>query len=179
MQNKKQILVIGILVLIVGAAAFIGARMLNGEVNPLGLFGRNGKTQTEILPAEKLPKTPPAAEGLFVERQDNRILVQTNQQPVTGAVGEASSSPADPGGGPEVEVVITTQTIIYRDTTQVNPDQPSATGRPAVQQPVGEGTLDDLNSEVPVIVWGRRNGERIIAEVLLYGSPTKLQKPKP
>ena len=37
MRNKKQILVIGFRVLVVGAAAFIGARMLNGEVNPFGL----------------------------------------------------------------------------------------------------------------------------------------------
>src|SRR6266508_4126211 len=117
MQNKKQIFVIGILVLMVGAAAFLGGRMLHNNVNPLGLLGRNGKPETEVLPAEKLPKTPPAVEGLFVERQDNRILVRANQPPV----GEAPSSPADIGSGPEVELVVTTETILYRDTTQVNP----------------------------------------------------------
>ena len=37
MQNKKLMIIMGFLVLVVGAAAFIGGRMLNGGVNPLGL----------------------------------------------------------------------------------------------------------------------------------------------
>ena len=42
MQNKKLILIMGILVLLVGVAAFVGGGMLNNKANP-GLFGFGGQ----------------------------------------------------------------------------------------------------------------------------------------
>ena len=69
--------------------------------------------------------------------------------------------------GPEVEVVISQETIIYRDTTQPPPGPPSGDNA-KVQQTVEEATLDDLNSHAIVMVWGRKSGDRMIAEVLMY-----------
>ena len=82
MQNKKMIFLMSVLVLAVGAAAFIGGRMLNGEVNPLDFFGlgENGDMMSvsiNIVPAEELPKTPPEVMGLFVERKDKTIIIQS------------------------------------------------------------------------------------------------------
>jgi hypothetical protein len=82
MQNKRMFLVMGVLVLVVGAAAFIGGRMLNSNVGPLGLFGLRGKGDVmsfaiNVIPAEELPKTPPEAMGLFVERKDKMIVIQS------------------------------------------------------------------------------------------------------
>lgn len=39
------------------------------------------------------------------------------------------------------------------------------------------GGLDDLNTETFVSVWGRRSGDRIIADVLFYSNPRSLKKP--
>lgn len=40
--KQKSILIMGVALLLVGAAAFIAGRMLNTKVNPLGLFGLRG-----------------------------------------------------------------------------------------------------------------------------------------
>jgi hypothetical protein len=178
MQNKKLILSMGVLVLLVGVAAFLAGRMLNNKVNPLGLFGLDGGgISTDILAAEELPKTPPEVSGLFVERQDNIIFVQASQ-PNDDIRGVEVGSPADVGGGPKVEVVVTTETIVYRDTTQPPSQRPTSDNNPPIQQTVEEGTLDDLNnSQSLVMVWGRKSGDRIISEVLVYSNPVYLQKP--
>jgi len=177
MQNKKLFVILGILILLVGAAAFIGGRMLG--VSPLGLFGLAGEGDgITILPAEELPKTPPEVEGLFVERQDNIIIVQGGGPNVENPRGVEVGSPEHLSGGPKSEVVITTETILYRDTTQPPLRRPSGDDPRVLQQTVEEGTLDDLNSSQSlVMVWGRKSGDRIIAEVLVYSNPAYLQKP--
>ncbi|HKY55199.1 MAG TPA: hypothetical protein VJM08_12870, partial [Anaerolineales bacterium] len=68
MQNKKLIFILSGLILIVGAAAFMAGRMLNGNVNPLGFFGLAGKgdvmtVSIRLIPAEELPKTEPEVIG--------------------------------------------------------------------------------------------------------------------
>ena len=168
MQNKKLFVGLAVLVLLVGAAAFIAGRMLNRGVSPLGLFGLEGDGIT-ILPAEELPKTEPEVFGVFVERQDNIILLETDPPDVGSGV---SGSPVGIGGGPQVGVVVTTETILYHDTTQIPAERPTGDDPRVLQETVVEGTLDDLiNSQSLVKVWGRKNGERIIAEVLVYFHP--------
>ena len=161
-----------VLILLVGAAAFVAGRMLNQKVVPVGSGGPIGSVQ--IVPAQELPKTPPEEEGLFVGRQDNIILVETDQAGGGGVFG----SPIGIGGGPKVEVVITTETIIHHDTTQLPSKRLTIDNNPPIQQTVEDGTLDDLNnSQSLVMVWGRKSGDRIIAEVLVYSNPAYLQKP--
>src|SRR5688500_6877418 len=82
-----------IVVLLVGAAAFIGGRMLNQNVGPAGLGGPPGSNSNafsvQLIPAEELPKTAPEVTGPFVERKDNTIVV--------------ASIPLDAGQGGVVE----------------------------------------------------------------------------
>jgi len=187
MQNRKLILVMGILVLVVGAAAFIGGKMFNNNVGPLGLFGLGGKrgvmeVSINMIPAEELPKPPPEVVGLFAERKDNTIVVQSTSLKTGGpgvAVHEGEdgsvSLSSNMNYGPKVEVVITNETIIYRDTTQHV--EPSSSENVTIQQTVEESTLDDLNSQSEVMVWGRKSGDRIIAEVLFYSNPVMFKRP--
>ena len=168
MQNKKLFFGLAVLILLVGAAAFIAGRMLNRGVSPLGLFGLEGDGIT-ILPAEELPKTEPEVSGVFIERQDNIIFVETDPPHAGSGV---SGSPVGIGGGQKFEVVVTTETIIYHETTQIPAERPTGDDPRVLQETVVEGTLDDLiNSQSLVKVWGRKNGERIIAEVLVYFHP--------
>jgi hypothetical protein len=46
-----------------------------------------------------------------------------------------------------------------------------------LQQAADEGSLDDLNSETFISVWGRRSGDRVIADVLFYSDPRTIKKP--
>jgi hypothetical protein len=193
MQNKRTILIMGILVVVVGAAAFIGGRMLNGKVGPLGLFGLGGKGDVmsfaiNMIPAEELPKTPPEAMGLFVERKDKTLVIQTVSLDAGGkgvvvakGGGEAvAGSPVDTDSGPKVEIVISNETIIYRETTTIGEPSSMEPGETkTIQQTVEESTLDHLNSQSMVTVWGRKSGDRIIADILFYSNPVLFKRQGP
>jgi hypothetical protein len=89
--------------------------------------------------------------------------------------GAVAGSPLD-NSGPKVEVVTTGETIIYTETTEFG--GPPASGETQViQQTVGEGSLDDLTSQSFVTVWGRKSGDRIIAEVLFISNPVMFKRP--
>lgn len=192
MQNKKSMIILVLLVLVVGAAAFVGGRMLNGGVNPLGLLGMpmggGGLMSVSISlkPAPELPTTEPEVLGLFAERQDNTLFVQTFSMDkggggvvisnsADGGGGEAvAGSPVDTNSGPKVEVVITNDTVIYRETTEIS-GPPS--GNETVQQTVEESTLDQLTTQSFVTVWGRKSADRVIADVLFYSNPVMFKRP--
>jgi hypothetical protein len=177
MQNKRLYFIIVTGVLVVGAAAFLAGRLINSGVNPLGLLGP-ADDGISILPAQELPKTPPEVEGLLIERQDNIIIIQGGGPNVDNPDGVEVGSPEHLSGGPKAEVVVTTETILYHDTTEPPARRPSGNDPRVLQQTVEQGTLDDLAiSQSLVIVWGRMSGDRIIAEVLLYSNPAYLQRP--
>ena len=187
MQNKRLILIMGVLVLLVGGAAFIAGRMLNqkvGPVGPGGPLGSDGRSfSVQIVPAQELPKTPPEVTGSFVERKDNTIVVSSVPLDAGGdgvvlesGGGQGESlTPKDMPSGPKVEVVVTSETTIYRDTTDFS--EPPSGENETIQETVGEGTLDDLNSDSMIRVWGRKSGDRIIAEVLFYSRPVVVKSP--
>jgi hypothetical protein len=184
MQNKRTLFLMVILVLVVGAAAFMGGRMLNGNIGPLGVFGLGGKGDVisfaiHVIPAQELPKTPPEVTGLFVERKDKTIVVASiSLESGKGGVAVGPGSRVDVDSGPKVEVVVTNETTIYRETTDLGgpPDLKSGETE-SVQQTVEESTLDQLNSQSMVTVWGRKSGDRIIADVLFYSDPVMFKRP--
>ncbi len=95
----------------------------------------------------------------------------------------AGGSGASPAGGessanydgPVVEVVVTNQTAVYKDTTDMNLGLTS--GEEQIQQTVAPGSLDEIGQDSMVSVWGRKSGDRLIAEVLVYSSPFVMAKP--
>ena len=192
MQNKKRLFVIlGILVVVLGAAAFIGGRMLNGKVGPLGLglpMGGGGDMMSisvQITPAAELPTTEPQTRGLFVERKDNSIFVSAISMDAGGKGvvvqaggddGEISVAGPKPDG-PKKEVVITNETTIYLENTDLGEPKPGE--NKVIQQTVTEGSLDDLASQSFVTVWGRKSGDRIIAEILFISNPVIFKRPGP
>ena len=180
MKIRKSGIVFGVILLLVSVAAFAAGMRINRGLDPLGLLGltRNGiLVVTDILPAKELPKIPPEVEGLFVERKDHLVVVQgsrPNQDPGGVEVGSVE----DVGGGPRIEVLVTAETILYRDTTQLPSERPSINNNPAVQQTVMEGTLEDLiDSHTYIMAWGRRSGDRVIADILVYSYLTTIQEP--
>jgi hypothetical protein len=195
MQNKKLYIIFSVLVVLVAAAAFVGGRLLNGGVGPLGLLPMLGgggavSLSIEMIPAPELPKTEPETRGSFVERKDNTIVIQESSMEMgKGGVVVQAGPDGDNGGpmtsggpgggdGPKVEVVITNETIIYRDATEMIP--PSEINETQViQQVVEEGTLDDLTSDSMIMFWGRKNGDRIIADMIVYSQPVIFKREAP
>src|SRR6266498_5762802 len=193
MQNKKQIIILSIIVVLVGAAAFLGGRMLNGKVGPLGFglpIGGKGMAavSVQVTPAPELPTTRPVLVGSYVERKDNSIIVASI--PMNAGKGGVVLSVNNSGGGddgeistsgnapegPKVEVVISNETTIYLENTDLGEPNPNATNQ-IVQQTVTEGSLDDLTTQSFVTVWGRKSGDRIIAEVVLISNPVMFKRP--
>jgi hypothetical protein len=178
MQNKKLYISLGLVILLIGVAAFVGGRMLNGSVGTVGLGGPNGGrvsiSLNDITPAPELPTTKADITGLFVERKDNTLVVQAVTFSV-GVGGVSNEAPMDENSGIKVEVVVTGATQIYKDVTQL--PAPVNGEIHNVQQAAAEGTLDDLNTQTFLSVWGRRSGDRVIADVLFYSNPQLMKKP--
>ena len=187
MQNKKLIIFLVIVIVIVGIAAFLGGRLLNGRVNPLGLGMPLGggdvmSVSIQVTPAPELPTREPEVRGLFVERKDKSIFVSAISMEAggkgfivqNGGDGEQSISGPE-ATGPKKEVVITSETTIYLENTKF--PEPKSGENQVLQQTVTEGSLDDLTSQSFVTVWGRKSGDRIIAEVLFISNPVMFKRP--
>ena len=192
MQNKKLIVGLSLLIVFIGAAAFIAGRLLNQRVGPLGFgmpMGGGGDVMTvsiQVTPAAELPTSKPEVIGLFAERRDKTIVIQSVSMDAgqggglvvqSGGEGEVvAGSPLD-NSGPKVEVVVNNETKIYIETTQPPSAPPTSGETQVLQQTVDEGSLDDLTTQSFVSVWGRQSGDRIIAEVVFISNPIMIKRP--
>ncbi len=179
---KRTMMIAGAIVVFVAllaSAAFIGGQLLNGQgLTALGSSG--GKGLPDWQPAKELPQTPADAEGVFDHRKDNSIFVGTGRVrkvPQTDQSGNVAVSLTH--DGPTVEVVVTPQTIVYRDVTmeQFNGQRPSGTTN--VQQVVEPGTLDEIGENCPIAAWGKKTGDRLIADMLVYTPPPPVLNARP
>ena len=75
--------------------------------------------------------------------------------------------------GPKVEVVIAADTVVYKDTTELNPENPGA----QVQQTVELSTIDEITEQSSITVWGRKAGDRVIADVVVFSTPFMVRAP--
>lgn len=177
-KSKLPLIISGIvlLVLLLGGAAFVGGRLLNGEGIPGFSFGGARSTVQQVLPAEELPRTPADVNGIFDHRKDNSIFVGTGN--ITGSKGQDASGNVHvtlSHDGPVIEVVVTTQTKIYKDITQQQYNGQSIhhlldEGQ-QVRQVVEPGTMGEMGQLSFITVWGRKSGDRYTADVLVYTPP--------
>ncbi|HET9908722.1 MAG TPA: hypothetical protein VFQ23_18885 [Anaerolineales bacterium] len=190
---QKSVLpyVIGVvLIVLLAAAAFIAVRYFRQpKGGPVGLSvpgeqvisfagPGGGEAQTfalDIEPAKELPATQPDEIGMFVERKDNSVFIGTGEISVIveAKPGEAPQADSD-FSGPKVEVVVSPDTIIYRDTTKLDPENPGAT----VQQTVEVSTIDEITEQSSISVWGRKAGDRVIADVIVFSTPFMMLAPE-
>lgn len=181
---KKPIVIIsgGILILLLAGAAFVGARLLNGQRLPFisgGPFfsldengGKNVRINVDdIQPAKELPQTPADVRGLFDHRQDNSIFIGTGKVMVSVKAGPSGSvQTSSSHDGPTVEVVVTTQTKLYMDVTMDQFDGPPPQGQ-KLQQVLETGSMDEVGQNSMITVWGKKTGDRFIADVIVYMPP--------
>ncbi|RPI32109.1 MAG: hypothetical protein EHM70_09780 [Chloroflexota bacterium] len=196
------ILLVGVL----AGAAFLAGRLMNpghdSQPESFGLVqggspvisadggvavsGAVQSMEIKMERAEELPETEPDANGVFVSREDNSVFIGTGNMgmAVIGAsgsgvivddTGEGSTEdiPEMSYDGPVVEVVVTQDTVLYRDATTPDFDNPSG----VIQQKVAPGDLDELTSQSTLMVWGKKTGDRIVADVIFYMSPFMIKAP--
>ncbi len=178
---------VGLLVVLIGAA-FVGGQLLN-RTTPAGNGGGGmsfttqggpggGQTMSvEIIPAKELPTTPPDSIGLFVRRGDQSVVVsEASGGQVMMMVDESGKvSSKTEGASRETEVVVTADTVIYRDAMQPDPANVPADGK--LQQKVEPGKLDEIGENSFISAWGERRGDRLIATTILYSKPMVFAAP--
>ena len=192
MKRKQWIIVLlgGVAVVaLLAAGAYTAVRLLADEDAPARTGGParvmeevmdNGNgpvsVRTTFLPAAELPDEAPAATGIVVSRQDNSVIVGTGnvdvmvQAEIDPETGEESRTVVPRTSGPEVEIVIGPDTVLYRDVTDFSADAPTESGEREVQQVVRPAnSADAIEPQMEVQVWGERRGDRIDASVVVFG----------
>ena len=138
----------------------------------------NGPVSVKVttMPAPELPDAPSDVHGVFVSREDNSITVGTGAIELNVEIHQAPGGAIEPNvsltaNGPEIEVVVTHDTVIYREETE----DPGGSGRDVkggeytVQQVVRQvDSLEELGKNTEVIAWGEQRGDRIVADILVY-----------
>lgn len=168
--RKKKILMLALLSALFITAAFTAGRLL-GEDPQLGdtqesefTVSQEGDQATgmgiRLERDERLPDEQPAAQGQFHHRQDNSLFI--SQFPMTGGVVYLDSKDE----WPVVEVLVTKDTLIYKDVT----DFSGSPGGGSLQQQVAPGSIEEIGQGNSLFVWGEMRGERLVAEVLQYFS---------
>jgi hypothetical protein len=123
-----------------------------------------------ILPAER-----ESALGVFLGRDGDVLTLGTGSIEVKVDVEVMNDE--DPvttvnvtHSGDPVEVVVGSDTIVYKDVTgrpEVS-DEDLETGRKVITRTIESGSLDDVGEGMILRVWGETQGDRVIAEVLVY-----------
>ena len=183
-RPKHTKLIVGlvvVLIVLLAGAAFVGGRLLNNQpaqaAGPGGLMMKSGgqgasgsQVSVQIERAKELPEAEPDATGLFAERKDNSIFVSIGHSFMVQVDKDGTVNTQTDGNGQQLEIVVTSDTTIYKDATQMGDiiTQP-ADGK--LQQQVAPGSLDEIGANSFVSAWGERRGDRVIAKVLMYSQP--------
>jgi hypothetical protein len=142
----------------------------------VGNDGVQVSVQTTILPAAELPDEQPAAAGIVLGRKDDTLTLGTGdielavEVEVNAATGQESRSVVPSTNGPQLEVVLTRDTLLYRDVTDVAGQLPDESGEVTITQEVLPAVnAGEIEAQMEVQVWGERRGDRIVADVLVFG----------
>jgi hypothetical protein len=130
-----------------------------------GSFGQRPNFQIEA--AKELPTTTPTVRGVLTKRADNVLTV---------GVRNGFPGSGDNGAAQIMDVVVSGDTTIYHDITQMDFNGQPPSG--PIQQKVEPGSLDGINTNSRVTVWGDQNGNQITAKVLVYSDPQSF-RPQP
>jgi hypothetical protein len=190
---KRSILLIGAGVVLVGllaAGIYTAVRLLAAPPEELDTAGGGRVIQsvrvendgapvgvrTTILPAQELPKEKSVAFGILIQQQDDNLIIGTGNidlevdVEVNGDTGQEQVSAIPSTDGPELEVVLTRDTLLYQDVTDFASSQPDESGEQVIQQQVKQvDTVDKISEHAEIEVWGERRGDRIVATVLVFG----------
>ena len=126
---------------------------------------------------ENLSQLPLPADAGAPDHSFSVSILAPDGQPVTetlqavpaefGAV--TVSGPGMPVDATPRSVVVNADTKVYHDVTPMN--FAPAEGVQTVQQVLEAGSLEDLDQNVIVTVWGHMENDQLVADVILYQTP--------
>jgi hypothetical protein len=170
-KSRSGIWIVGGVATLVALLVVAGGALAVGRLSAPSREGEGDRAfgprpEFQIEPAKELPTTTPSLRGIVTKRDGNTLSV--GQRGSFGSGGNGSTT--------LVDVAVTSDTTIYHDTTQM-----SFNGQPPsgpVQQKVEPGTLDGINTNSRVTVWGDQNGNQLTAKVLVYTDPITFRQPQ-
>lgn len=175
---------IGLVVLaILGAGSFTAVQLLTAQNDPdvpagaqvyEDVFddgtGNPVTVKTVILPAPEIPTSEDGVGGVFLRQEDNSYFVGTGDSSVSVQVKNGEATTAVDHSGPEVEVVVTQDTIFYEDITEVSFASPEGEIKEQTVQQVVRPVdpPSELAQGTSLLVWGDRRGDRMTATVIVF-----------
>jgi hypothetical protein len=171
MKIKKNSVIIAACiatVAVLAGAAFLATRLINrnatgsplasaGEMEP-GPAGKRVAAGPPVLPSDLIPQRDTDVTGEITHIQDNSIFV-------SAVVLDGVMDPNNQNL-PDVEVVVTKDTKIYRPAgTETTTD---SSGKAVEQKKYEVVTINDLTSNDILNVWGEKRGDRYYAAVLTF-----------
>ncbi len=186
--KRTGLIIAGVIVLValLAGAAFVGGRLLNqqslgaganGMVLAGGAVGKQS-VSVQLERAKELPEAAPDVTGLFSERKDNSIFVTIGDKFMVRVDKNGTVNTQTDGNGQKLEVVVTSDTTVYKNVTQlINVKTQPSDGK--IQQQVEPGSIDEIGANSIVSAWGERRGDRVIAKVLVYSQPLVMKAPGP
>ncbi len=174
-SRKGWWIVVGVAA-VVAAVVLVGGALVSGVLATSGrggLFNRpeGERPNFQIVPAPELPTTAPNVRGVVTQRADSTISVV--ERGMFGANGGANQ--AQGNAAPQVEVVVTHDTVFYHDITRANLNEGAPSG--TIQQKLEAGTLDGINANSRITVWGDQSGQQLTAKVVVYADPVANREP--
>jgi hypothetical protein len=93
-----------------------------------------------------------------------------------GQKGGVDKKDSNENPNPPTEVVISHETEFFRDSTwdaviSGEADKSAVVSAGEIQQEIVLGSAEEIGPGSSVTVWGERNGDRVVAEFILYSLP--------
>lgn len=165
---KKKVVWISLTVVALLAIAYVGGRYLTGEVNPLNMLqfasGNAVMTSIEMEGSKDLPQEKALVVGTYTGRADNIIHVKEIAVNMVGGVGYSDGNDAN---AVTHDVLVTRETKVFQDITDY-----SIAGQGVIQQVVESADLEAMGDDAFMQVWGRKSGDRVIADVVCFSNIT-------
>jgi len=147
---------------VLALAAFVGSRFFDRSQPGVS----SGLEPTPLADKQRpagLPQRAPDDSGVILKIEDNSLFIGSGQTMLA-----ANDENGNPGikienATPPVEVVLTQNTQVFRDTTFDDPTVED--GAPQTIETFNKGDLSENNI---VFVWGTKRGDWLVAETILY-----------
>jgi hypothetical protein len=171
-NRRKGWVVVGVTAVITALVVLIGGALTSGVLatsGRSGLFNREPgeRPSFQIVPAADLPTTQPNVRGVVTQRTDKTISMVER-----GGFGPNESQGTN---APQIEVAVANDTVFYHDITRVNLNEGAPSG--AIQQKLEAGSLDGINPNSRITVWGDPNSTPLAAKIVVYSDPVAFRQP--
>lgn len=181
-MNKKVGLGIGIvvLVLLLAGGVFTAVQLLTAQENGGSGGGQmvfedvfddgsgNPVSVTTIIdPSPDLPQEKPVAGGIFLREEDSSYFLGTGNISISAETVNGETSVSADHSGPEVEVVVGHDTVFYKDVTDIDWNPTESAERHFVQEIQQIEKPTEMPDATSMTVWGEKNGDRVIARVIV------------